>query len=318
MPTARPTAGDWVLFFMCVGVWGSAYALVRVGLEHHASPWQIVAGRLWAAAIFLNAILYLRRTLGKAPKPTPGALPKVLAMGLLGAAAPFALYSWAQLSAPSGLVGLCAAVTPLLVAGLAPAFGAAERLDGPRWFGLALGFAGVAALMGPSAFGHGPASLWAQAAAVAGAVCYAANTLIARGGVQIPPLEAAAGWTLIGALIATPFAIAETAVTPTQPDATAWLAILALAIGPTGLASIAYFHLVRSAGPVFVTQTNYLMPLWALCLGAIAFDERIYANAWLAFGLIAAGLFAAQHSARPAAAEVDARKQFQPPRALNI
>ncbi|MGE0044468.1 MAG: DMT family transporter [Hyphomonadaceae bacterium] len=288
----RPTARDWFLFTLCVVLWGSAYAMVRVGLNHGGTPWEIVAGRLWLATIFLHAFLLWRRARGLEPPRTPRARRKLFVMGFLGAAAPFWLYSWAQLSAPSGIVGLYAAVTPLLVAGAAPFVG--ERMDAGRAFGLLLGFAGVAALMAPSIAGDGHASVVAQGAAILGAACYAVNTLIARAGVQIPPLEAAAGWTLFGALMATPFAASDWINTGAAPDPIGWIAIAALALGPTGIASIAYFELVRGAGPVFVTQTNYLMPLWALGLGAIAFAEPIGWNALIAFALIAAGLFIAQ------------------------
>lgn len=301
---ARPTASDWMLFAMCVVLWGSAYAMVRVALLHGATPWEIVAGRLWIATLFLHAFLWARRRRGAEPPRTPRARRKLLLMGLLGAALPFWLYSWAQLSAPSGLVGLYAAVTPLLVGFLAPIFARYERMNPTRIFGLLLGFAGVAALMAPTAFGREHASLLAQAAAFAGAVCYAVNTLVARAGTEIPPLEAAAGWTLFGALLATPFAIGEVLAAGARPDPIAWLAILGLALGPTGVASIAYFSLVRSAGPVFVTQTNYLMPLWALGLGAIAFAEPVHTNALVALGLIITGLFVAQEgwkALRPAA-----------------
>lgn len=294
----RLTGRDWTLFFVCVALWGSAYALVRVGLMNDAAPWQIVAGRLWAATLFLHAILFVRRRRGLEPPRTPRSRRKLLAMGLLGAALPFWLYSWAQLSAPSGLVGLYAAVTPLMVAFLAPFFAKSERLDAARVFGLALGFAGVAVLMGPSAFGgERDATLAAQAAAFLGAACYAVNALAARAGADIPPLEAAAGWTFFGAVFATPFGVGET-LAGAHPNAVAYLAIAALALGPTGLAAIAYFALVRSAGPVFTVQTNYLMPIWALGLGAVAFGETIGINAIAAFALIALGLFVAQEGWR--------------------
>lgn len=305
MPASRPSASDWFLFALCVGLWGSAYALVRVGLQHGATPWEIVAGRLWIATIFLNLLLQWRRARGFDPPRTPKARRKLALMGVLGAAAPFWLYSWAQLSAPSGLVGLYAAVTPLLVAATAPFFIAGERHSATRYLGLLLGFGGVAALMGPAAFGDAAhASLIAQGAAILGAVCYAVNTLVARGGVQIPPIEAAAGWTFFGALLATPFAIGDALAVGADIDFIGWAAIAALALGPTGVASIAYFHLVRGAGPVFVTQTNYLMPLWALALGAIAFQEPVGANALTALLLIIGGLFVAQQgwrAFRPAA-----------------
>jgi len=293
----RPTPLDWALFFFCVATWGSAYAAVHVGLEYGATPWVIVAGRLWAATIILNLLLYVRRAQGKEAPATPGVQIKLALMGVLGAAAPFALFSFAQLEAPSGVVGLYSAVTPILVAAFAPLVAPEDRPTPAKMAGVALGFAGVAVLMGPAALeGIGSASLLAQAAAALGAACYAVNTLVARAGRAIPALEAAAVWTLYGALFATPFAIASAPGAHVEPIA--WAAIAFLALFPTALASIAYFYLIRSTGPVFVTQTNYLLPLWALALGAIAFGEEIGANAVLAFVLIVLGLFVAQEGWR--------------------
>ncbi len=293
----RPTPLDWALFFFCVATWGSAYAAVHIGLEYGATPWVIVAGRLWLATLILNALLFIRRAQGKEQPPTPGVQVKLALMGVLGAAAPFALFSFAQLEAPSGVVGLYSAVTPILVAAFAPLVAPEDRPTPAKVMGVALGFAGVAALMGPAALeGLGSASMLAQAAAALGAACYAVNTLVARAGRAIPALEAAAVWTFYGALVATPFALMSIPDAHVEP--TAWAAIIFLAIFPTALASIAYFYLIRSTGPVFVTQTNYLLPLWALALGSIAFGEHIGANAVLAFVLIVAGLFVAQEGWR--------------------
>jgi drug/metabolite transporter (DMT)-like permease len=272
--------------------------MVRVALHDGAAPWEIVAGRLAISAVALNLLLRWRRARGLEPPPTPRSRRKLLILGVMGAAAPFALFSYAQLGATSGLVGLYGALSPLLVAGFIPLFTPADRPNSSGLVGLALGFAGVAVLMGPAAFGDfAQATLAAQIAAAIGAACYAVNTLVARGGVQIPPLEAAAGWTAFGALMSAPFAIWE-AAQGAAPGPAAWLAIIGLALGPTGVASIAFFQLVRTTGPVFVTQTNYLMPLWALVLGALAFGETISVNAILALALIAAGLLVAQEGWR--------------------
>ncbi len=297
MAPARPSARDWALFLFCVATWGSAYAAVHIALRAGASPWLIVAGRLWLATIVLNGVLWLRRARGLEPPATKGVQWKLALMGVLGAAAPFALFSFAQLNAPSGLVGLYSAVTPILVAGLAPLVAPEDRPTPAKMFGVLMGFAGVAVLMGPAALeGLGSASLLSQAAAALGAVCYAANTLIARAGKPVPAFESAAVWTFYGALVATPFALMSLPDAPVRAEGLAAIGFLALF--PTALASIGYFYLIRSSGPVFVTQTNYLMPLWALTLGALAFHEPIGAGAVAAFALIALGLFVAQEGWR--------------------
>lgn len=292
MTAARPSPTDWALFALCVVTWGSAYACVRVALEAEAQPWTIVAGRLWIATAALHLFLWMRRAAGKEPPPTPRSTGKIVALGLVGAAAPFALLSWAQTRIDSGLVGILAALTPILVGFTGPLLAFEERLTAAKIVGLLLGFAGVVVLIGPEALaGLGGPELLGQLAAAGGAIAYAANALMARRGVEIPPLEAAAGWTLWGALFATPFAVTTWAG---QPEPMAWIMIVVLALGATGVASIAYFVLLRSVGPSFVSQTNYILPLCAVALGALLFGERLDWNAAGALVLIGLGLIATQ------------------------
>jgi drug/metabolite transporter (DMT)-like permease len=289
---AKPGSTDWALFALCVLFWGSAYACVHVALDADATPWTIVAGRLWLATIALHLWLWMQRARGKEPAPTPRSAGKLALLGFVGAMLPFALLSWAQTRIDSGLVGILAALTPILVGFTGPLFANEERLTSGRVIGLLLGFAGVVVLTGPEALaGLGGPELLGQLAAAGGAAAYAVNALMARRGVEIPPLEAAAGWTFWGALYATPFAM-MTWEGPPQPMA--WVMIVVLALGATGVASMAYFVLLRSVGPTFVSQTNYILPLCAVALGALLFGERLDWNAAGALLLIGLGLVTTQ------------------------
>jgi drug/metabolite transporter (DMT)-like permease len=291
-------AQEWALFALCVALWGSAYAMVSLALRHGADPWVIVAARLWMATGLLHGLLWLLRARGQAPAATPGVTGKLAVLGLFGAAIPFACLSFAQVHIASSLAGIIAAITPILVGVTAPLVTPGDRVTVWRVAGLALGFVGVIALMGVEALASlGGPSFWGQLAAAVAAISYAVNTLIARAGVAIPPLEAAAGWTFFGALFASPFALAALWA-GAWPDAIGWACIVGLAIGPTAIASVAYFQLLRAAGPAFVTQTNYAIPIWAVALGAVAFGERLPGHALAAAGLIAAGLFVAQEGWR--------------------
>lgn len=294
MSASGVSASSWAIFFLCVALWGSAYAGVRVALEAGAPPWAIVAGRLWIAALILNGALALRRRAGKAAAPTRGVTVKLAFLGLLGATAPFALLSYAQQTITSGLAGILSALTPILVGVAAPLVSPDERVTANRIVGLLLGFAGVVVLTGADALRSlgGGAVVIGQLAAAGAAVAYALNTLVARAGKTIPPLEAAAGWTFFGALWATPMALLTYDAATIAPAGL--LMIVLLGIGPTAIASIAYFHLLNTAGPSFVTQTNYCLPLWAVGLGALAFGERLEWNALLALLLIGLGLATTQ------------------------
>lgn len=293
MHAQRPSARDWMLFAVCVGLWGSAYACVRVALHHGAAPWTIVAGRLWIGSAALHLFLWLQRARGLAPPPTPNATGKMILLGFVGAAAPFALLSWAQTRIESGLVGILAALTPIVVGVAAPLLIQDGRLTVSKMAGLLLGFAGVIVLMGPAALaGMFSGEVLGQLAAAGAALAYAANSILARRGPAVPALEAAARWTFWGALISTPFALTQSAGPPPEP--LAWVMIATLALGATGVASVAYFQLLENVGPSFVTQTNYVLPLCAVSLGALLFGERLDWNAAIALLLIGLGLFTTQ------------------------
>lgn len=306
-PAMRRTTGEamakvglqnWALFALCVALWGSAYAMVKLALQHGADPWIIVAGRLWIATGLLHAFWMWRRHRNLEPPRTRRTSGKLALLGAFGAAIPFALLSFSQLHIDSSLAGIIAAMTPILVGATAPLVTPGDRVTLWRIVGLALGFAGVVVLMGVEALSDlGGAAVIGQLAAAGAAVSYAVNTLLTRAGATIPALEAAAGWTFFGALLSTPFAV-HAAMTGALPDATGWALIVGLAVGPTAIASVAYFHLVHTAGPAFVTQTNYAIPLWAVALGALLFGERLAANALAAGLLIAAGLFVAHEGWR--------------------
>lgn len=287
------TATDWALFFVCVATWGSAYAAVHVALASGASPWTITASRMWMGTLLLHGFLWMQRARNGEPLQTFKITPRLVLLGIAGGTAPFALLSFAQLYISSGLTGILAALTPLMVGATAPLIAPEERLTVTRLIGLLLGFAGVIVLTGPAAFAaSGSAMLPGILAATGAAASYALNALIARHGAPIPPLEASAGWTFWGAVLATPFMLLMPSETPPTP--VAWLMIALLALGPTALASLAYFRLVRTAGPGFLTQANYCLPLWAVTLGVIAFGERVEPNMLAALLLIGLGLFTAQ------------------------
>ena len=90
--------------------------------------------------------------------------------------------------------------------------------------------------------------------------------------------------------------------TPLQPAAVISSAILGLVC--TAWATYLYYRVLRSAGPAFVSQMNYFIPIWALLIGVIFLDETIGLNAIVALVLILSGIFIA-HSGQQTNEEVD-------------
>lgn len=67
-------------------------------------------------------------------------------------------------------------------------------------------------------------------------------------------------------------------------------AVLYLGLFPTALATLLLVTVIQSAGPTFLTQSNYQVPLWSVLFGTVLLGERLPASFLAALVLILAGL----------------------------
>lgn len=295
----RQGPAEWGLLFALVALWGSSFLLVRVSLDAF-TPVAVTAGRLLIGAGVLLLLLVLTR---RRPPLTLQAWGFFAAMAIVGNAVPFFLIAWGQREIPSGLTGILMAVMPLVVLVLAHFLVAGERLTPRRLLGFALGFVGVLVLTGPearAALVGREASLMAQLAVLGAAVCYGVAAIIARRGPVLHPVVTAgavlaiAGVVVGGVLVAAGLRNGSAAAAHAAIGFAPALALLALGALSTALATVVYFSLVARAGPTFLSLINYLIPVWAVVLGALALGERLPARAFAALALILAGVVVAR------------------------
>jgi drug/metabolite transporter (DMT)-like permease len=290
---------EWGLLLSLVVLWGSSFLLVRVSLDAF-TPVAVTAGRLLIGAGVLVLVLLV---MGRRPPWTLRAWWFFLVMALVGNALPFFLIAWGQREIPSGLTGILMAVMPLITLLLAHFLVAGERLTPRRLAGFALGFLGVLVLTGPearAALVGREASFVAQLAVLGAAVCYGVAAIIARRGPVLHPVVTAgavlsiAGIVVGGFLLAAGLREGEAAAAHSPIGLAPGISLLALGALSTALATVVYFSLVARAGPTFLSLINYLIPVWAVVLGALALGERLPTRAFAALGLILAGVVLAR------------------------
>jgi drug/metabolite transporter (DMT)-like permease len=296
-PTAggvpRPTARDWALLGLLAAIWGSAFLFIRLGVEQ-VPPATLTAGRIGIGA---GALLAFARWRGLRLPALGREWGGFLALGVVGNALPFVLISWGQERVPSGLAGLLMAVMPLTTLVLAHRFVPGERMTARRAAGFGLGFGGILVLVGPDVLlelGGGASDLVREAAVLGGALCYAANSVLARrlGGPE--PLVTSAGVMLAASALMLPVALGWDRPWEVEADAVAWGSVVWLGVVATGVATLVFFQLIASAGPTFFSLINYLIPCIALGLGAAALGEPIERNALAALALVLGGIALAQ------------------------
>jgi drug/metabolite transporter (DMT)-like permease len=264
-------------------------------------PAWVMALRLLVGGVFLATIV----TLTRRQWPREKRLWKWFAgLGLIGHAIPFFLISWGTQFISSGLSGVLMGAIPLFVIVLAHIFLPDERLTPMKTLGFVIGFIGLMIVLGPEKLlrfeGQGM-PLIGEFAILIACVCYAVHALLAR---RIPfqsPMEQAAAVCLSGGLMGAIFASLYAPHGLASATPLAYACVIGLGIVPTATATLLVYAIVRSAGVSFVAYSNYLVPVYALGLGAVLLGETLTANVGFGLLLILLGIAASRMRSRKAA-----------------
>ena len=290
---SRRTLTDWSLLALISLIWGGSFVFTKHAVTEIPAA-TVAAGRLGLAAVVLTAIV---RVSGLRFPRDPGVWVSIAAMAVGGTALPFYLVTWGQVGIDSGLAGVLMAVMPIATLLMAHYLVDGEPLTYRRAAGFALGFAGIVVLVGPAALlqiGGGASTLLHQSAVLAGALCYAVNTIIAR---RVPPTSAlviAAAVMCLAAAVAIPVALWVDRPWHVDAAPSAVASVVYLGLVSTALAETVYFRLIALAGATFVSVMNYLIPLVAVLAGIVVLGERPGWNVGAALVLILGGIAASQ------------------------
>jgi drug/metabolite transporter (DMT)-like permease len=221
MPS-RPT----LIGLVAILLWGllALFTAATAGIP----PFQVTAITFAIGGGIGLAIVAAQGKLGLLRQPLPA-----MALGIGGLFGYHALYFAALKLAPPAEASLVAYLWPLLIvifSGLLPG----ESLSPRHMIGALIGFAGVGVLaLSKGLAGFNPAHLPGYALAACCAVLWAGYSVLSRRMAQVPT-QAVAGYCLVTALLAAiGHALFETSVMPTISG---WLALVALGLGPVGLA----------------------------------------------------------------------------------
>jgi len=224
----------------------------------------------------------------------------LICMSMLGNAFPFTAISWGQQYISSGIAGLLMGMVPLSTLFMAHFFIAGEKITLRKLIGFCAGFVGIFVLMAPQLqFTENNNELWGMLAVLLAGLSYSASNIMAKLRPPSNDLFTTAAVLSIAAVVILPISISTNeswVITPLQPIAV--LSVIFLGLICTALATFLYYRVLRSAGPAFVSQMNYLIPVWALMIGVVFLDEKIGFNAIAALTLILVGIFIAHSGAQ--------------------
>ena len=273
---SAPRPIPWqALFFILAAVWGCSFWWIKLGLRA-VSFVDVALLRLAFGAAALLVVSAVTRTALPGRARTWGHL---FVVGALSCSVPFTLISYGETRISAVLTGIINALTPLttIVASIA-IFG--QRVLNPRLvLGLAVGFGGVLVVLGVwNGVGSGQA---AGIGAVLGAVVcygigfsYSARYLTSRLDGQ-SPIALATGQVLCGTAQILPFALAFGHVR-SDPPVGSFVAIAALGILGTGIAYVLNFAVIAQAPPAIASSVTYIVPIFAVVVGAAFLQETVH------------------------------------------
>jgi drug/metabolite transporter (DMT)-like permease len=280
----RPTLSNWLSILALGLIWGATFMVVALALRGYG-PLTVAAARTSLGAVTLGgATLVSRRRV----RISAAHLPCLLGVGLCSTAFPFFLLSWGQQQVASAFAGLSMAAVPLFALPLAHVFVANERMTASRIAGFGMGFAGVLVLIGPDALSDRSAAL-PRLACFGAALSYALSAIMTRRCPPIDPVALAALSLVVGSVALVPLTLTLEGW-PVLAAPQSVTAILFLGLVPTALAALLRVTVIRSAGPAFMTLTNYQVPLWSALFGALVLGESLSTRFFAALVLILSGL----------------------------
>jgi drug/metabolite transporter (DMT)-like permease len=282
---------DWLILGTLALIWGGAFFFIGVAVRH-VPPLTYVCLRLSVAAAAMWLFL---RWKGQALALPRGAWGSMLVLALLNNALPFTLFGWGQTHIASGLASILNATTPIWGVVVAHFLTQDERMTPRKVIGVLLGFGGVATMIGPSLLSSLGTSALAQLACVTASLSYALAAVWARRFRRqgLSPLSVTTGQLTAGAAMMLPLALlVDKPWTHALPPASAWGAIVALALMCTAFGYVLYFRLIETSGATNALLVTLLVPPVAILLGATFLSETLAPQDFLGLGLIALGLAA--------------------------
>jgi len=285
MTSVRKSTFAIPLAFGCVYLfWGSTYLAIKVGVTYLPAMVLGATRFLVAGALML---LYCQIA-GHRVLPTARQLGWLAAIGLLllGGGNIGVVYGEAYVD--SGFAALLVAIMPLYVALMNLLIPHAERLRARGWFGLALGFVGLFALLWPSMHLTGGHTQMIGAAVVLGAaLSWGAGSVLSRE-LKLPvnPMVAA-GWEMLIAGLACALGATLFHQWPqahwnhSSIGAVAYLITFGSLVG-----YVSFVWLLHNVPISKVSTYAYVNPVVAVILGALLLKEHLNASGYIGMAAI--------------------------------
>ncbi len=275
-----------LLLFMGLA-WGLGLSFSKLAVVNGGHPiglalWQVIVS---GSMLFVFSLFRFRPSM-----PRPSVIGFSLFCGLTGVGFPAIALFWSARHLPAGVIAIAFASMPMFTYLISMLF-RVEHADRVRWIGVIVGFIAMLLLIVPEgalpAPGLAPWVLLALAASVGMSLenAYA-------GGMRPPDISSvqlSCGRQFGAVFFLAPLTLYTGTMMPFWEP---WGSVQWAATGAgvlSGLAFTSLLYVIRTSGPVFASQSAYLITLAGVMWGMVLFGERHSAYIWGALILTLVG-----------------------------
>ena len=232
-PTLPLDLSSTIMLVLLAAVWGGSFFFSEIALRE-VPPLTITLHRVTWAVPFLALVVVFK---GIAVPRSFRVWSAYLVMGALNNAIPFSLIFWGQTQIESGLASILNGTTAMFAAVVAGLLLPDEPLTAKKIIGAALGIAGVAFIMGPSALTEFNPSNLAQLAILGATLSYAFAGVWGKTALAgQPPLMNALGMLIGRTVLMTPIVLVFDGPPSLYLSTGVWGALVGMAVLSTALA----------------------------------------------------------------------------------
>jgi len=279
--------GDYLLLLLLALIWSTSFLLIKIGVET-IGPVTMTSIRLSIAAGIFGLVLIIKREWIPMDK---NALALYFVIGIIGNTLPFTLISQGEVYVDSSMAAILMGIMPISTFVLAHFFVADEPMTPKKAGGICFGFTGLMILVGVSALQGLGEHILGQLSILGGALSYAFAAIFVRRQPGFKGYQMAAGVTLFAALTSIPMAFLFEHPMTMTPSLSSLIAVIALAVFATAIASLIYFRVIKQLGATIFAQINYVVPVLGSLWGVWILGESLGLRTILALGLVLGGIY---------------------------
>ncbi len=279
----RAGFASYALLFLMGIAWGLSLALLKLASVSGGHP---IGLALWQVCVSGGIMSALSLGLYGLSVPRISVLRFSIICGAVGISFPAIALFWAAKHLPAGIVALAFATMPLFTYLLSVMF-RVEQGDGRRLFGVAIGMLGMLLVILPEGSLPSPGLAPWVLLTLAASLSMATENFYAGGfrPIDSRSIQLSCGRQLGAVILLAPFAFATGTAIPVFEE---WGTLQWAATGTGALSAMAFtvlLYVIKTAGPIFASQTAYVITLAGVAWGMILFGERHSIFIWAALVL---------------------------------